>query len=200
MSVLVSDPKIYGTKPDNPSFLILVSCNNGIPRKSGRLLFFNPLRFQWKLHLNLLRVRGPIQSFALKRQKRMFVCPRLTHRVGESVLAGTDQAHGLSTGCDRDNPGSDKDDHRGEQRDYASNPCKFSHGRRPFRSFVITTVSTMHPAVNDVNTVSHTSRGVTDNSLQRIRPLSAFLRSALCHLRLAAPLRLIQRGFHRGYF
>ena len=55
MSVLVTNPEIYSPKPDNPSFLILVSCNNGIPRKPGRLLFFNSLWFQGKSHLKLLR-------------------------------------------------------------------------------------------------------------------------------------------------
>src|SRR5271165_2540849 len=75
MSLLSSNPsEIYSPKPDNPSFVILVSCNNGIPRKPSRLLFFNSPRFQRKFHLKLLRSGGPLQSFALK---RTFECPRL---------------------------------------------------------------------------------------------------------------------------
>jgi hypothetical protein len=49
----INPSEIYSPKPDNPFFVILVSCNNRIPRKPSGLLFFHPLRFQRKLHLHL---------------------------------------------------------------------------------------------------------------------------------------------------
>ena len=62
----INPSEIYSPKPDNPSFVILVSCNNGKPRKPSRLLSFNSLRLQRKFHLKLLRSGRPLQSFALK--------------------------------------------------------------------------------------------------------------------------------------
>jgi len=81
MPLLRSSPsEIYSPEPDNPSFVILVSRNNGIPGKPSRLLFFNPLRFQRKLHLKLLRSGRPLQSFALK---QMFGKAKRNHLNGQ---------------------------------------------------------------------------------------------------------------------